>query len=327
MFKSLLSAAALVGSALALSSPPSGALTVGSSGKYSKIQDAVDALDTSSSSDQTIFIYKGTYEEQVVVPELKGSLTVYGSSDSETDYSSNTVTITAGKSQDDGLDNDGTATLAVHTGNFFMYNVNVANSHGEGSQAVALSAYADGNMGFYACQFTGYQDTLLAQEGNQIYSKCYIEGATDFIFGQEAVAWFESCTIGVLAAKSGYVTANGRKSDSSASYYVINNSKVQAGSGQSVSSGAYYLGRPWGEYARVVFQNSELSDVINAAGWSVWNDDEPRTSGVTFAEYKNTGDGASTSSRASFSKQLSSAVKLSDLISDYSSWADSTFIS
>ncbi|KAK7535383.1 pectinesterase-like protein [Phyllosticta citribraziliensis] len=326
MYKLFTIASALVGSALALTSPPSGALTVGSSGKYSTIQEAVDALDTSSSSDQTIFIYSGDYKEQVIVPELSGSLTVYGYSDSETDYSSNAVTITAAKSQDDGLDNDGTATLAVHTGNFFMYNVNVANTHGEGSQAVALSAYAEGNMGFYACQFTGYQDTLLAQEGNQIYAKSYIEGATDFIFGQLATAWFEDCTIGVLAASKGYVTANGAKS-SGASYYVINKSKVQAASGQSVSSGAYYLGRPWGEYAQVVFQNSELSDVINAAGWSVWNTDEPRTSGVSFGEYGNTGDGASTSSRASFSKQLSAAVSISDVISDYSSWADKTFIS
>ncbi|KAK8152907.1 pectinesterase-like protein [Phyllosticta citrichinensis] len=326
MFKLFTIASALFGSALALTSPPSGALTVGPSGKYSTIQEAVDALDTSSSSDQTIFIYSGIYKEQVIVPELSGSLTVYGYSDSETDYSSNAVTITAAKSQDDGLDNDGTATLAVHTGNFFMYNMNVANTHGEGSQAVALSANAEGNMGFYACQFTGYQDTLLANKGNQIYAKSYIEGATDFIFGQLAFAWFEDCTIGVLAASKGYVTANGAKS-SGASYYVINKSKVQAAPGQSVESGAYYLGRPWGEYAQVVFQNSELSDVINAAGWLEWNTDDPRTSGVSFGEYGNTGDGASTSSRASFSEQLSAAVSISDVISDYSSWADKTFIS
>ncbi|KAK7543879.1 pectinesterase-like protein [Phyllosticta citricarpa] len=326
MFKLLAAASALVGSALALTSPPSGALTVGSEGKYSTIQEAVDALDTSSSSDQTIFIYSGKYEEQVVVPELSGSLTVYGYSDSETDYSSNAVTITAAKSQDDGLDNDGTATLAVHTGNFFMYNVNVANTFGEGSQAVALSANAEGNMGFYACQFTGYQDTVLANQGNQIYAKSYIEGATDFIFGQVAMAWFENCTIGVLAASKGYVTANGAESPGD-SYYVINKSTVQAASGQSVESGAYYLGRPWRPHGKVVFQNSELSNVINPAGWVEWNEGDSRTDGVFFGEYGNTGEGASTSSRASFSKQLSAAVSISDVISDYSSWADKTFIS
>jgi pectinesterase len=49
---------ALAGLALATSrtTAPSGALTVGSSGTYSTIQKAVDALDTSTSSEQSIFI-------------------------------------------------------------------------------------------------------------------------------------------------------------------------------------------------------------------------------------------------------------------------------
>ncbi|KAL1637774.1 hypothetical protein SLS56_000329 [Neofusicoccum ribis] len=321
---SLVTFLSLAGSALALTSPPSGALTVGSSGTYSTIQDAVDALSTSSSSAQTIFIYQGTYKEQVVIPQLSGKLTIYGYSEDETSYSGNTVTISAGKSQADGLDNDGTATLAVHTGDIAIYNIDVANTYGSGSQAVALSAYASGNHGYYGLKLTGFQDTLLAQEGNQVYANCYIEGATDFIFGQEAAAWFEGCDLRVASASLGYLTANGRDSSSNPSYYVINNSTVAAADGASVSSGAIYLGRPWRNYARVVFQETELSDIINAAGWAEWSSSDTRTDEVTFEEYGNTGDGASTSDRASFSKQISSPVSMSDVIGS-TDWVDSNF--
>lgn len=325
---SLATILAIAGPALALTSPPSGALTVGSSGDYSTIQDAVDALDSSTSTAQTIFIYQGTYEEQVVVPAISSELTIYGYSESEGSYSGNTVTITAGKSQDDGLDNDGTATLAIHSSaNIKVFNLNVVNSFGEGSQAVALSAYGTGNQGYYGVSLKGFQDTLLAQTGNQIYANSYIEGATDFIFGQQAAAWFQGCDLRVASTSLGYVTANGRDSSSGTSYYVINESTVAAASGASVSSGAIYLGRPWRNYARVVFQNTELSDIINAAGWSVWNTDDTRTDGVEFGEYANTGDGASTSGRADFSEQLSAAVDISDVLgSDYADWVDTNFL-
>ncbi|KAH7025592.1 carbohydrate esterase family 8 protein [Macrophomina phaseolina] len=322
----LASLLALASPVLALTSPPSGALTVGSSGKYSTIQDAVDALSTSSSSAQTIFIYQGTYKEQVVIPKLSGALTIYGYSKDESSYSGNTVTISAGKSQADGLSNDGTATLAVHTGNIKVYNINVANTYGSGSQAVALSAYASGNHGYYGVKLTGFQDTLLAQEGKQVYANSYIEGATDFIFGQKAVAWFENCDLRIASASLGYVTANGRDSSSNPSYYVINNSTVAAADGATVKSGGIYLGRPWRNYARVVFQETSLSNIINSAGWVQWGSSDPRTDNVNFAEYKNSGAGASTSGRASFSKQLSSPVSISEVLgSNYADWIDTSY--
>lgn len=78
-------------------------------------------------------------------------------------------------------------------------------------------------------------------------------------------------------------------------------------------AGAYYLGRPWREYARVVFQNSALSGVINGDGWRIWNDDDPRTSGVLFGEYNNNGEGAGTD-RADFATILDSAVSISTIL-------------
>lgn len=204
--KSLTTLATLLGSALAASrtSAPSGCITVGSGAKYATIQSAVDSLSTTSNAAQCVFIEAGTYNEQVLVPARAAQLTFYGYTNDTESYSSNVVTITENLSQADGLTNDQTGTLRIKAANFKMYNVNVANTYGKGSQAIALSAYAD--SGYYACQFTGFQDTVLAQQGYQLYAGCLIEGATDFIFGQYSPAWFESCDIRVVSASLGYIT-------------------------------------------------------------------------------------------------------------------------
>lgn len=171
----------------------------------------------------------------------------------------------------------------------------------------------------------GYQDTLLAQTGKQVYAKSYIQGSTDFIFGQHAIAWIDGCDLRING--NGFITASGRSSSSDVSYYVINKSNVAAASSTTATAGGVYLGRPWGEYARVCVQNTALSNIINSAGWSIWNSGDARTGHVTFQEYGNTGAGAS-GSRASFSTKLSSALTISNILgSDYSSWVDTSYLS
>jgi pectinesterase len=101
---------------------------------------------------------------------------------------------------------------------------------------------------------------------------------------------------------------------------------VAPASGESVTSRSYYLGRPWRTYARVVFQNTAMTSVVNTAGWTIW-DSTTVTSDVYYAEYKNSGDGA-TGPRVSWAKTLSAAVSMSDVLgSTYASqaWYDSTF--
>jgi len=58
-----------------------------------------------------------------------------------------------------------------------MYNVNVKNTFGPGSQAGAISEYGS-KAGFYGCGFYGYQDTLYANQGTQVYLKGYIEACS-----------------------------------------------------------------------------------------------------------------------------------------------------
>ncbi|KAJ5570049.1 uncharacterized protein N7459_009479 [Penicillium hispanicum] len=324
----LLSLISFASSVLAASrtTPPSGSIVVAKSGgDYTTISDAISALDTSSSSTQTIFIEKGTYEEQVYIPKLSGALVIYGQTEDDTTYSSNTVTITYGLSLKDANNDDESATLRNWAANSSIYNINVKNSYGKGAQALALSAY-NTEQGYYGCQFTGFQDTILAETGDQVFGKCYIEGAIDFIFGQTGNAWFDSCDIGVLTYGQGTITAQGRPSSSDAGYLVINESTVDAASGEDVTEGTYYLGRPWTEYARAVFQKTTLSDVINSAGWIEWSSSEPRTEDILFGEYDNSGDGAE-GTRASFATTLSAAIAIGDILgSDYADWVDTSYL-
>ncbi|KAF2729706.1 pectin methylesterase [Polyplosphaeria fusca] len=327
-FLSLLSLAT-VALAASRTSAPSGCLVVSktaASNQYKTVQAAVNALSTSDTAAQCIFINQGTYNEQVYVPARKAALTVYGYTTNTNSYASNTVTITQGKSQNDSPNNDQTATLRAWAANMKVYNINLVNTRGSGSQALAVSASAD-KQGYYGVQFKGFQDTILAETGAQVYAKCLIQGATDFIFGQKATAWFDGVDIRVLSTSTGWVTANGRDSSSNPSYYVINRSTIAAASGQSVKAGTYYLGRPWRSYARVIFQYTSMSNVINGAGWATWTVAEPNTSNVYFGEYSNSGNGAS-GSRASFSKKLSSAVNIESVLgSGYKSWVDTSYLS
>lgn len=304
-------------------SPPDGALVVGN-GHYTTIQDAVNALK-SVKEEQVIFIYPGTYREQVTVKSLPGPIKILGYTTDTSSYTANKVTITAGHSQKDKSSNDETATFRAESANFKLYNVNVVNSFGQGAQALALSAN-NGNQGYYGCSFTGFQDTVLSERGSQVFANCYIEGATDFIFGQSASAWFEKCTIGVLPASIGYITASGRASDTP-SYYVFNRATIGAASGKSVGAGVYFLGRPWRSYARVAFQHSYIGNVVNKEGWHIWNKGNEQIDHIVFGEFDNKGPGAEGPRK--YATPLKSEVLIGDILgSSYRSayYFDSTYL-
>ncbi|KAG6901501.1 hypothetical protein C0995_011051 [Termitomyces sp. Mi166 len=319
-------------------SPPSGAKIVRagttSSGEYSTVSAAVASLPNDSSN-QSIFIYPGTYNEQVYITR-NGPLAIYGYTTDTMSYSANQVTIQAGVTAQQAGSDDASGTVRIHKNDFKMYNVNVKNTHGAGTQAIAFSQYGS-RVGLYACGFYGYQDTLYANAGTQVYLRSYIEGATDFIFGRTGLAFFGKNTIAVSGA--GWVTANGRTSDDSGSSdhgsirsdVFDGNSIVLASDATSSTSGAVYLGRPWGAYAKVIFKNTVVTAPMNKALWSVWSTSTPNTSNVLFAEYNSTGSGVSGATRPSFATVLSAsqatAYSISSAVgSDYASWVDLTYL-
>jgi pectinesterase len=110
-------------------------LTVGSGGTYSTIGGALDALGSSTAS-ACIYIAGGTYTEQLKI-DYAGNLTLYGQTSDTGTYKSNTVTITHTISSPEAGTLDMSATVNVVSDGFKMYNINVVNGYGKGSQAVA----------------------------------------------------------------------------------------------------------------------------------------------------------------------------------------------
>lgn len=285
---------------------------------YSQLQAAINSISTSSTATTTIFIQPGTYNGQVTIPRLSGKLIIYGYTTDDQNYANNRVTLQHTLSAAQAGSNDLSATVRALTNNFALYNVNLINGFGRGSQALAISANGE-YQGYYGCSFVGYQDTVYVNRPHHVFKNCYIEGATDFIFGGNGNVWFEKNDLAINGG--GYITASGR-STNDAYWYVINNSRVYAKPGVSLSAGATVLGRPWRPYARVVFQNTNLSNVVNGVGWSAWGD-QP-TNNVYYAEYGNTGSGAN-GNRVSWSRKLSSPVSMNTVLPNYTSWVDMAY--
>ncbi|KAF8994487.1 pectinesterase [Cyathus striatus] len=313
--------------ATARTSPPSGSYVVRAgttaSGEYKTVQAAVNALPKDSTS-RSIFIYPGTYKEQVYISRT-GPVTIYGYTTSTGSYSGNQVNIVNGLSAAAAGSNDASGTLRVHNDYFKMYNVNVKNTFGQGSQAIALSQYGS-HVGFYACGFYGYQDTVLTNQGKQVFLRSYIEGAVDFIFGRLGLAYFGGNTIGVKGP--GWITASGRQSNDGGSY-VFNKNTIVLASGASGVGKNVYLGRPWGNYAKVIFKNTIIAASLNTALWGTWNTGDERTDHVTFADYNTTG--LSGIKRASFSTVLTASQANAYTIAsavgtDYANWVDAAYV-
>jgi pectin methylesterase-like acyl-CoA thioesterase len=106
--------------------PPSGAYIVSKTSLgtnttvYDTIQKALDALPTSSKVTPTVFIYPGTYEEQLIVNK-SGSVIMIGYSESAYDYSNNLVTIQYNHGVDTGANESNSNSATVYaTGNYFQ---------------------------------------------------------------------------------------------------------------------------------------------------------------------------------------------------------------
>ncbi|CAN1290857.1 unnamed protein product [Linum perenne] len=169
-------------------------------------------------------------------------------------------------------------------------------------QAVALRVNAD-LTAFYRCDMLAYQDTLYVHSLRQFYISCFISGTVDFIFGNAAVV-LQNCDIHARRPNSGQrnmVTAQGRDDPNQNTGIVIQ--KCRIGATQDLvsvqSSFPSYLGRPWKMYSRTVIMQTEISNVINPAGWFEWNGNFALAT-LSYREYANTGPGAVTSGRVNW---------------------------
>ncbi|GJC86637.1 pectinesterase [Colletotrichum liriopes] len=325
--------------------PPAEAVLVAANGSipgaFASLTAALATLPSDTSS-QVIFIYPGTYNEQVPSINRPGPVMIIGYTDDAPgkSYESNQVTITQARGMSVspppvGHTNAETATIATASSKISWYNINLVNRENlDGAipsyVTLAASVYGDG-IGFYGCSFVGWQDTLLtgATAGSQYYESCYIDGAIDFIWGYSK-AYFKGCTIAAKRAKSA-ITAHSRSDLSAIGGYIFDQCLfTEAPTATANLKGSVFLGRPYSQYAFVVIKNSYLDDVIQPAGWKIWSTSDPRTDHITFAEFNNTGPGNWENNAAARQAFQKSTLLTSDMyplskIMPSTDWIDMTY--
>ncbi|GJR49574.1 pectinesterase/pectinesterase inhibitor U1 [Tanacetum coccineum] len=263
------------------------------SGNYRTVAAAVAAAPSKSSTRYVIRIKAGVYRENVEVPSSKTNIMFMG------DGRKNTI-ITGSKSVKGGATTFESATVAVVGDGFLATGITFQNTAGAANhQAVALRVGSDLSA-FYQCDMLAYQDTLYVHKNRQFYINCLIAGTVDFIFGN-AAAVFQDCDIHARRPNSGQknmLTAQGRTDSNQNTGIVIQKCRIGATSDLLPVQGSFptYLGRPWKQYARTVFMQSTISNVIHPAGWHEW-DGNFALDRIQCAINQNTGAGAGTSNR------------------------------
>ncbi|CAN0923436.1 Pectinesterase/pectinesterase inhibitor U1 [Linum grandiflorum] len=263
------------------------------SGNYRTVSEAVAAAPEGSRTKYVIRIKAGVYRETMVVPKKKTNLMFVG------DGRTSTI-ITGSMNVVDGSTTFNSATVAVVGDGFMARDITFQNTAGPSKhQAVALRVNAD-LTAFYRCDMLAYQDTLYVHSLRQFYSSCFIAGTVDFIFGNAAVV-LQNCDIHARRPNAGQrnmVTAQGRDDPNQNTGIVIQKCRIGATQDlvQVQSSFPSYLGRPWKMYSRTVIMQTEISNVIQPAGWFEWNGNFALAT-LTYREYANTGPGSVTSGR------------------------------
>ncbi|KAJ7214065.1 pectin lyase fold/virulence factor, partial [Mycena pura] len=316
-----------------LTKPPPGAVIVRPDTKvaseFSSVGDAVNSLPADSTP-QVVFIYPGVYLGQVNISR-PGPVTMLGYTKNEFDFAQNTVTLVHNASLATGAASDDlTGTLRVLSSNVSLYNLDIRNDFGVAStngQAIALSGQGD-QMGVYACRLFSYQDTLYTNVGNHVFLKSYIEGAVDYIFGRHSIAYFEGNTIASKGA--GCVTAHGRELNDTGIYIFNENRVIAASDAFPNVTNNVFLGRPWGDWARVVFKNTDIIAPMNKTIWSIWDPGDDRIDFILFAEHNSVGRGVAGAHRANFSTILTRAeadqYTLAEAIPNYRDWVNAAYL-
>jgi pectinesterase len=269
------------------------------SGQYKTVQEAVNAAPGKGGARFVIYIKPGTYKEKLVVPQDKGPLTFRGDNAATTvltfdDY--------AGKVGADGkeIGTGGSYSVRVDADDFNAESVTFENSHptggGTGNQALALSFKGDRGV-FRKCHFLGRQDTIYLERNHQYFEDCYIAGQVDFIFGG-ATAWFERCELHCVAKGISLTAASTPQEQPYG--FVFSHCKITAEPGATWKT---HLGRPWRPYASVLYLNTEMTGIIEPAGWNNWSKTENEAT-ARYAEYNSSGPGGITGGRVAWSKQL-----------------------
>lgn len=284
-------------------------------GQFRNVAEAIEVCRAFMDYHKVIFVKRGTYKEKLIVPQWLTNIEICGEDRDETvitwDDHANILYPPTGK----GMSTFRTYTVLVAGYGITFKNITIENNAAKLGQAVALHTEGD-RLTFINCRFLGNQDTIYTgNAGTRLYFKdCYIEGTTDFIFGP-STAWFEHCSI--YCKQDSYITAASTPKDQ-AFGYVFNDCTITAAPGVT----KLYLGRPWRDYGYTLFMNSDLCKEILPEGWHHWEEHREQT--ARYMEYNNRGEGAATTQRVPWSRQLTKKeaqqITLEKVFSMTSSW-------
>ena len=265
------------------------------SGDFKTVQEAINAVPDFRKNETRIFIKNGTYKEKLVLAGSKTNVTFIGENRDKTILAFDDFASKKNRFGEE-IGTTGSTSFFVFGDDFHAENITFENSSGPVGQAVAVRVDGD-RVAFINCRFLGFQDTLYphGEKSHQYYRDCLIEGTVDFIFGW-STAVFDRCTI--ICKNSGYVTAPSTN-EGTAFGFVFLDCNISG----SAPEASFYLGRPWRPFGKSAFLRCELGGFIKPEGWHNW-DKKDNEKTAFFAEYKNTGLGASAGNRVGWSYQL-----------------------
>lgn len=279
-------------------------------GQFRTVSEAIEVCRAFMDYHKVIFVRRGTYKEKIIMPQWLQNIEICGEDRDETiitydDHANITMDgcfwpkelkeqlLSMGDRPKLGTFRS--FTVRIDSNDITFKNITIENNAARLGQAVALHTQGD-RLTFVNCRFLGNQDTVYTgmPYTRLLFRDCYIEGTTDFIFGP-STAWFEHCTIHCKI--NSYITAASTPQDAEFGY-VFNNCTVTTAEGAD----KIYLGRPWRDYGYTLFMNCDLPHGIRPEGWHHWEKQREQT--ARYLEYNNHGEGADTSNRVGWSRQL-----------------------
>ncbi|CAM8958897.1 unnamed protein product [Rhodiola kirilowii] len=261
-------------------------------GNFTTLKQAVALIPKKGKTQFVIYVKTGKYVENIVLDKSKWNVMIYGDGKTSTIISGSLNFI-------DGTPTFSTATFAAVGKGFFAKDIKFENTAGAAKhQAVAFRSGADESV-FYRCAFDAFQDTLYAHSNRQFYRDCDITGTVDFIFGNAAVV-FQKCLIQPRQPLSNQfvtITAQGKKDPNQNTGISIQSCTFTPLDNLTAPT---YLGRPWKDFSTTVIMQSVIGSFLHPTGWIEWVRGVVPPSTIYYAEYQNTGSGASTAQRVTW---------------------------
>ncbi|KAG6776961.1 hypothetical protein POTOM_016754 [Populus tomentosa] len=133
--------------------------------------------------------------------------------------------------------------------------------------------------------YNAHQDTADSATFTSSPSNIVVKGIT-----------FEGCIINVTS--EGFITAQGKEFPNDTNGFVFSHCYVTG-----VKGAKAYLGRAYGGYSTVIYNDVYLSDVVQPEGWFAW-DYMGHKGNITYVEANCKGPRANTLSRVKWEKKL-----------------------